>query len=357
MTGIFDAHNDLLAEVTYRRNENRPFGRYWLDQLVNGQVKVQVCPMFSAHLPPGERLGATLFQAAAFHGAVADHPDTLAWVRTGEDLAEVLAGDRIGMVLSMEGVEAFEEDDDAVDLLWDLGVRMAGLTWNASNRFATGGGSDDADVGLTAAGRELVGRMQERGYVLDLAHTSPRTFDDIVELSTTRPPVLSHGGCRAVFDTPRNYDDDQLRAMAAVGGVIGIMLLPLTVDLDRPTLDRVVDHADHAAAVLGDRHVGIGSDFIAQVVRSGAMGPAPETGQWLPAGQAGASMAPDASVDGLEGPSDFGNLVAALQHRGWHGERLDGLLLDNFTRLMHDALPSRGDAATGRPRTVAGRCR
>ncbi|WP_051791875.1 dipeptidase [Amycolatopsis jejuensis] len=345
MTGIFDAHNDLLAEVTYRRAEPRPFGRYWLDQLVKGGVKVQVCPMFSAHLPPGERLRWTLFQAAAFHRAVADHPDVLTWVRTREDLAEVLAGDRIGMVLAMEGVEAFEEDEAAVDLLWDLGVRMAGLTWNASNRFATGGGSDDTDTGLTPAGRELVWRMQDLGYVLDLAHTSPKTYDDIVELSTTRPPVLSHGGCRAVFDTPRNYDDDQLRALAEVGGVIGIMLLPLTVDLDGPTLDRVADHAGHVAAIAGDDHVGIGSDFIAQVVRSGAMGPAPKISEWLPANQRAATMAPDASVEDLAGPADFGNLVEALQRRGWHGNRLDGLLLGNFARLMHDALPARGGMA------------
>ncbi len=335
---ILDAHNDLLMELAFRRAEDRPFERYWLDQLVAGRVKVQVCPVFTAHEPAGERLRAALSQIAAFHRAVADRPDAVHWIRSREDLDEVLAGDRIGMVLALEGAEPFEDDPELVDAFWDLGVRMASFTWNASNRFATGG-AVQPDEGLTDDGRALARRLQERGYVLDLTHTSPQTFTDLVALSDGVPPVLTHTGCRAVYDTPRNATDEQLRELAAVGGVVGIMLLPLTVDLDAPTLDRVVDHIEHAAAIAGEEHVGIGSDFVDQLVRSGAGGLNPAAA--IPAEQRGTSADPGASLAGLEGPAGFPALVAALRRRGWDGDRLDALLLGNFARVLRQGLPAR----------------
>lgn len=339
MSGIFDCHNDLLTELAFRREESRPFEEHWLGHLQKGDVKVQICPIFTADKPVGERLRSALFQLGAFHRAVSDRSDAVRWVRTREDLEEVLDGDdRIAMIPSLEGVEPFEEDIEMVDALWDLGVRMAGLTWNRSNAFATGGGEAD-DRGLTDAGRELVRRMQRRGYVIDLTHTSPQTYMDLIEMTDRVPPVLSHSGCRAAYDSPRNASDEQLSALAKVGGVAGVMLLPLTVDIENATLDRVVDHVDHMASILGDQQIGIGSDFFAQVVRSGAAGDDPAAA--LPANQGAANMAADAVVDGLEGPGDYGNLVAALEKRGWQGERLDGLLLGNFARVLAEALPPR----------------
>jgi membrane dipeptidase len=339
MSSIVDAHNDLLIELAFRRHEQRPFERYWLEHLIRGGVKLQVCPVFAVDRPAEERVRAALEQIAAFHRAAAECRDRVRVIYTREDLDEVLETDVIGLMLSMEGVEPFEQDPKLVETFYDFGVRMAGLTWNAANRFASGGADEgDADHGLTADGRSLVEHMQRRGYVIDLAHASQKTFRHLLELSNGVPPVLSHAGCRSVFDTPRNVSDEQLSALADAGGVVGVMLLPLTVDLNEPTLDRAVDHIEHAADVMGDEHVGIGGDFFAQLARSGAV---PQHAlAALPAAQRTANMALDASVEGLEGPQDFDNLVSALRRRGWRDGRMDALLHGNFVRVLRQALPT-----------------
>ena len=106
--------------------------------------------------------------------------------------------------------------------------------------------------------------------ILDLAHASERTFFEVLEHAPDAPVVVSHACCRAVYDTPRNLSDDQLRALRDHDGVLAVMAIPLAVDLEAPSLERVVDHIDHAVAVMGIEHVGIGADFMAQIVASGA---------------------------------------------------------------------------------------
>ena len=177
---------------------------------------------------------------------------------------------RLGLMLSMEGVEPLGTDPQMFDIFWELGVRLVGLTWNTRNSFADGAGEPD-DGGLSRLGRELVRLLVEYGAVLDVAHASRRTFEGVFSESDDAVVICSHGGCRAIYDTPRNLDDSQLRALSERGGVMGLMAHPVAVDPERPTLDHYVDHIDHAVSVMGIEHVGIGADFIKQVALSGAI--------------------------------------------------------------------------------------
>ncbi len=111
----------------------------------------------------------------------------------------------------------------------------------------------------------------EYGAVLDVAHASRRTFEGVLSESGGAVVICSHSGCRAIYDTPRNLDDDQLRSLSARGGVMGVMAHPVAIDPERATLDHYVDHIDHAVSVMGIDHVGIGADFIKQVALSGAI--------------------------------------------------------------------------------------
>jgi membrane dipeptidase len=235
-------------------------------------------------------------------------------------------------MLSLEGVEALGGDAVLAHAYWGLGVRMAGLTWNHRNAFADGLGVDD-DRGLTREGGELVDLLAELGVMLDLSHASPRTFVDVLARAPEAVVLVSHAGCRAVCETPRNLSDDQLRAIAERGGVIGMMALPLTVDPERPTIERFVDHVDHAVDVAGIEHVGLGGDFIRQVAR--ATGLDEIRGGLFPPG-----MEPDAAVEGLEGPAGYPALVAALERRGYTDGRLDAILSGNWLRLFRTGLPA-----------------
>ena len=102
--------------------------------------------------------------------------------------------------------------------------------------------------------------MNRLGMIVDLAHVSPGAFYHALEVST-KPVIFSHGNARALCDHPRNLDDRQLRALAQNGGVIGMSFVPYFVDDHNPSLDRLLDHIDHACTVAGEETVALGSDF------------------------------------------------------------------------------------------------
>jgi membrane dipeptidase len=325
---IVDAHNDFLVEITHFRHEAHPFRDRWLDQLRRGGVGLQVCPA-SVEVTelPEWGLRRSLTQIAECHRAASDDPNDVLMVRDAHDLETVLADGRIGLLLSMEGAEPLGYDPALIDLFWLLGVRMLALTWNRRNPFADGLG-EATDGGLSALGRELVDRAAGLGMALDLAHASPKTFVQVLERAPDAPVLVSHACCRAVYDTPRNLSDDQLRALRDHDGVLAVMAIPLTVDQRAPSLERVVDHIDHAVDVMGIEHVGIGADFMAQIVASGAE-PAFQATSLMPDG-----MSCGAAVPGLSGPADYPALVRVMEARGYSGDALESILSRNLLRVI-----------------------
>ena len=332
---VVDAHNDLLLELAFRsrrHGEANPFATHWLSHLQVGGVALQVCPVY-VDLPflPEGGLREALAQIAAFHRAVRENAESVVAVRTRRDLDGLESGERIGLMLSLEVAEPLGYDPWMAEVAWELGVRMMSLTWNRRNPFADGA-AESGVGGLSELGRQLVDRCVELGVVLDLAHASQQTYWDVLERAPDAPVVVSHAACRAVHDHPRNLSDDALRALADRGGIVGMMLHPLAVDSAEPTLDRVVDHIDHAVELIGIEHVGLGSDFTRQLVRALNWVEPPDA--LVPAG-----MKTDAAIEDLAGPEDFPNLVAALRRRGYEDDRLRALLGENFLRLFRRALP------------------
>lgn len=320
-------------ELAHRRGEANPFGTHWLPKLRKGGVGLQVCALYPTFdRTPEAALRTTLEQVAAWHRAARENPEDAALVRTEADLDGVESGDRIGLVLSVEGAEPFGLDPGMADVYWELGVRLVGLTWNRRNAFADGA-AENPTGGLSALGHELVDRLVSLGVAIDLAHASERTFEQVLGRVVDTPVLVSHAGCRALLDTPRNVTDDQMRAIADRGGVLGLMALPLVVDPDEPTIDRLIDHLDHAVAVMGMDAVALGGDFIRQVARSGAIYGEVSHGLVPP----GTTV--DEALDELEGPEDYPNLVAALERRGYAGDDLEGILWRNLVRVVRRALP------------------
>ena len=330
---IVDAHNDLLLELALRRDEPDAFARRWLPKLDEGGVALQVCPIYAADAPAGEARERARIEAGEFDRAVRENGDRVLQVRSRGDL-DAVGGARIGLMLSLEGAEPLEGDVSAFDELWERGVRMVGLTWNHANEFAAG--IDEPGGGLTELGRRLVDRLVERGAIIDLAHASERTFAEVLERASAAAVVVSHAGCRAVNETPRNLSDAQLEALAERGGVLGMMALGLVVHPARPTVERLIDHVDHAVAVMGIEHVGLGTDFIDQVADAEAeagMEPA-DVLRSARVANGGRSF----GLDGLTGPEHFGVLVEGLRRRGYDADRLDAIRAQNFLRVFRAAL-------------------
>jgi membrane dipeptidase len=326
---IADAHVDLLLELSYREHrlrETSVFGSTWLPLLEAGGVGLQVCPVFvDLELQPEGTLREALRQVAALHRAAREHPDRVVVVRRRADLDD----DRVKLVLALEGVEPFGYEVGTADLFHELGLRVAGLTWNRRNPFADGAADGG---GLSRLGRALLERFAELGIALDLAHASERLFAECLETFEGRV-LVTHAGCRAVNDTPRNLSDEQLRALAERDGILGVMLHPLAIDPERPTIGRVLDHLDHAASVVGPARVCLGGDWIERLHEL-MPAPAPPDGLMPPGLEEGTT------IEGLAGPEDYPRLVDALRARGWEGDRLDGLLSQNLIRFLREALPA-----------------
>jgi membrane dipeptidase len=332
---IADAHLDLLLELAHRElrhGERGSFGRTWLPLLEAGEVALQVCPVFvERERQPEGTLREALGQATCLLRAVAEHPDRVCAVRTQSDLEAVERGERIGLLLSLEGVEQFGLETWPAETFWALGMRMASLSWNRRNPFADGAAEEG---GLSRLGRELVDRLVELGVIVDLAHASPQTFAQVLERLDGAPVLVTHGGCRAVLDTPRNLEDDQLRALAGAGGLLGIMLHPLAIDPERRTIERVIDHVEHAVETMGRDHVCLGGDFTRRLVQ--VLPPMPST----PDGLMPQGLQPGAGIDGLAGPEDYPALVAALRSRGWAEVDVDAITSENLLGLLRRGLPA-----------------
>lgn len=196
-------------------------------------------------------------------GDLARHLERRAASGVGGERAAEIDGARaagshaVAAILGLEGAHALEGDASNLDVLYDAGFRMIGLAHFFDNEWA--GSAHGVDKGgLTEAGRELVGRMEARGILVDLAHASSRTIDDVLAVAT-RPVVVSHTGVRATCDNARNLTDDQLRRIAATGGIIGIgFWTTATCGTDARAIARAMRHT---ASVAGVDAVAAGSDF------------------------------------------------------------------------------------------------
>ena len=322
---IADAHNDLLLELVLRRDEPNPFASYWLPKLRAGGVHLQVCALFTGHEPGApERADDVL---VAFDRLLEENRDDVVHVRARDDLHQ--SDGRIGLVLSMEGVEALDGEPANFERFWDAGVRMVGLTHNVPNAFA--GGINSPEQGLTPAGRALVDELAERGVVIDLAHASERTFFEILERTPDATVIVSHACCRAQHDIPRNVSDEQLRAVAERDGLLGIMALALTVGPE-PTIGRFVDHLEHAVGVMGEEHVGLGTDVIDQYTEAELAHGIEPNPILIQAREAGGGRL---GLRDFTGPEHFPALVEAIRARGY-GE---AVLAGNLTRILERALP------------------
>jgi membrane dipeptidase len=328
---IIDAHNDLTLELVHRRGEREPFRQHWLEQLERGGVALQVCPLYVWWDHIGDRaLRSGLEEIVALKRAVAENPEIVE-IRSLGDLERAIAEDQLGLMISMEGAEILGSDPSMLDIFHALGLRMVSLTHFQRNAYADGNG-EPSFGGLSALGRELVDRIERLGIMLDLAHASDQTFAEVVQNTESTTLLVSHSGCRALFDRPRNTSDDQMRELAARGGVIGIFAVPYFLGEPRTSIDRVVDHILHALEVAGPEHVGLGGDFTAQLTACpGLVRHAP----WLGIDPAMAAE----TVDGLGGPSGYPRLVEAMQRRGITGDTLAAVLHGNFLQLFRAALP------------------
>jgi microsomal dipeptidase-like Zn-dependent dipeptidase len=207
-------------------------------------------------------LARAMYQSERLHDAAARSNGALTIVTTREELAAFMIKratnpNMVAGLLAIEGLHALDGKLESVNTLYGAGYRMMGLTHFFDNEVAASA-HGVTHAGLTPFGRTVIARMDSLHIIVDLAHSSPQTIDDVLAIAT-RPMVVSHTGVAATCPGPRNLTDDQLRRIAAKGGLIGIGYWDAAVCT--LGVESIVKAIMHAAEIMGADHVALGSDF------------------------------------------------------------------------------------------------
>jgi membrane dipeptidase len=270
---VVDTHCDTLLRLlgrssgsqeqsAYRLRDRHAEGHIDLPRLKEGGVDVQ---FFAAYIEPIYKPDRSLKRAMqifdAFFTEVDANSDLMMLATSAQDILTAKEQGKLAAVLAIEGGEALEGDLGVLRLFHRLGVRSIGLTWNERNNIADGVGDSRSKGGLSVFGADLIKEMNRLGILVDVSHLSDPGFWDVVELST-QPIIASHSNSRAVCNHRRNLTDDQIKALAKNGGVMGMNFAAAFVKEDgKPKLDDLLNHIDHIVELVGPEHVGLGSDF------------------------------------------------------------------------------------------------
>ena len=281
----------------------------------------------------------TLRNIAFWDEQIAAHPDTLMKILRGGDLDEAKKSGRLGLIYGFQDGTPLGESLERLDLFYDLGVRIIQFTYNLRNLVGDGC-LEPGDAGLSLFGRKLVARMNEKRVLVDLSHCGHRTTLESIDISK-QPVAITHAGCRAIADLPRNKTDEQLRKLAEKGGVVGIYLMPYLRPAGQQMAEDVIKHIEHALNVCGEDHVGIGTDGMISAVnvtpefrkkfhdeieerrKRGISAPGERDDVF--------TFAPD-----LNTPKRFETLACLLSKRGHSDSQIEKIIGGNFARLFRE---------------------
>lgn len=347
---LVDGHSDLPFVIrrhaqakgdvaTYDLTKLHPEGDTDIPRLKAGRVAAQ---FFAAFIPPSDPkpAGFALAQLTLMRDMAALHPDVFLPGLRASDIAKAHKAGKIALFMTIENGGAIDNQLDALDAYYALGVRLMTLCHNGTIDWCDSATDVPRHHGLTDFGRDVIARMNRLGMIVDLAHVTPKVMHDVLDVAVA-PAVWSHSNVRSLCDHPRNVPDDVLNRVTGSGGIVMATFVPDFISQElrnwhRPirdsfgknppgtdaekaeaellrksggkphaTLEQYCDHLDYLARTIGHEHVGIGSDFFG--------GPQP---------------------DGLEDCSTFPSIFAELIRRGWSDKNLARLASGNMLRVM-----------------------
>ena len=260
---IVDAHCDSITEAM-DKNENLYRNGLHIDlERLHGSGKhVQ---FFAAFVDPKEYKGNEMLRLIRtldfFQQQTDQYSHIITICRSSAQIHETLENGRIAAILSVENGGALQGDIAALRMFYRLGIRSICLTWNFSNEIADGVKDSEQGTGLTAFGKEVVAEMNRLGMLVDVSHLSEKSFWDVMGIAKA-PIIASHSNSKVICPHPRNLNDAQLMAVKSCNGVVGINLYPFFLNNTAiASIDDIIRHIEHIAAVTGEEHIGLGADF------------------------------------------------------------------------------------------------
>jgi membrane dipeptidase len=282
-----------------------------------------------------EGFSDTMKNVAEFKGWLRENDDILRPVRSVADIDAAKQENRVGIMLGWQNISGIEDHIPYLELFKELGVGVIQMAYNTQNLAATGC-YERNDAGLSEFGHDVLSEMNRLGILADLSHVGRNTTRDVVAASK-QPVVISHSCPAAMREHPRNKTDDEMRAVAETGGLVGLTLFPWFMAAgDKATLDDYIDVIEHTLNVVGEDHVAIGTDF--------TDGQDARFFEWLLRDKGygrplvdldvAATLNEHMTPAGITGIRDFPAITAAMEKRGWSEERTLKILGKNWYRVL-----------------------
>src|SRR6184192_3984520 len=329
--GMIELHFDLPMVLYDNRDRKNVLASHFLPEFEAGDIGTVAAGIYiEDQYVPDKALEVALGQVARIYVEV-ERCDRFTICRSYAEIKHAREQGKMGLLITMEGAEPLGTDLNLLYIFYELGLRVIGLTHARSNAAGSGGvfaPTGSSSKGLSGFGCELVRECERVGVVLDLAHINPAGFDDILE-NTTRPVIVSHTNARKYYDIERNISDEQIKAIGACGGVIGVNSVLVSSKKEEATLDRYVDHIQHVIDLIGIDGVGIGFDFFEFIYRRWSDEERTAFHKKFPH----VHFIPDLLHHG-HAP----NVTAKLIERGFSDEQIEKVLFRNWLRIFETLL-------------------
>ena len=325
----FDFHSDLLFSVIRERSMGRDqvIKEDFLPEMSEGGINARVAAIYmDESFLPEMALRRALDFVHVFDKEI-DETDELVKAEKADDIRDAWDSGKYALMLGMEGAEPIKNDLRLLNIFHKLGLRVLTLTHSRRNKVGDGSFFFPKETGkpggLSEFGVKVIKKMNELGIVVDVSHINDPGFWDVIEY-TEDPVVASHSNCRELKDHPRNLNDEQIKALAENGGVMGMNTAGIFVE-DDPDIDDYLNHLNHVVDVAGAEHVGLGFDFCDYLIK------------YL--SEEEKERLPDVSpVSGLECDEDVQRLPRELSERGYTDEEIRLFMGENFLRVLEEVI-------------------
>lgn len=258
---IFDAHCDMLFKLweNPKINEyNDENSHVSISKLKKMKKNIQCFAIFVPdRVPFVNRLEVAQQQINIFYQRILRRYNEVQLIKTKSDI-DALNEHEIGAILTLEGCDAIGDRLENLELLYELGVRSVGLTWNYANLVADGA-QEKRNGGITNFGKEVISFLNKKSLWTDLSHASERSFWEALDLADN--PIASHSNTYHHCSHVRNLKDEQIVALFKKNGMIGITFVPFFTTTHEPTVGDICKHLDHLCSLGGEDQIGFGSDF------------------------------------------------------------------------------------------------
>lgn len=295
-------------------------------------------------LPPSKAYQIVVNTYAQYERYINENQDFLMKASCVADIDKAKKEGKLALMYYFQNSTPIEDDLDRINFFYNLGITSIQLTYNVRNLVGDGC-MDRTKSGLSEFGLNVIDRMNSLNMLVDLSHASMATMADGIKYSK-QTMIVGHSGCKAIYDHPRNTTDENMRALADKGGVIGMYQInPFLGPKERNGLDDYLNHIDHAVKVAGIEHVGISSDREHMTIPDTEEERKRLAGEMVGKSTKGIFRGPDENkidwpffISELNGPRRMEVVWAGLKKRGYKTGNIEKIMGENFYRVFKEVI-------------------